>query len=208
MGAIGIITLVMGLKMAFETKSILAATGVFLTGGMLGLALGLPGGVDAMAEAMRRLLGGGGRFNEGLVAASVLFCIGPMTLLGCIQDGLERKIDLLALKSTLDFFAALFMAVSLGAGVLASALVVLVFQGALTLSARALRPLADRPALMRETSALGGLILMVISLNLLELKSLPSVAFLPSLVLAPFVAALLESRGAFGPPPEGPPPAG
>jgi uncharacterized membrane protein YqgA involved in biofilm formation len=178
----------MGMKMAFETRNVLVVAGALLAGGVIGLFLGIPQGVGALAEGMKRLLGGEGRFNEGLITASVLFCIGPMTLLGCIEDGLEGKIDLLALKSTLDFVASLFLAVSLGAGVLASAVVVLVFQGLLTAAARWLKPLADRPHLIRETTALGGLILLLIGLNLLDLKETPTEAFLPSLVLAPMLA--------------------
>ncbi len=192
LSAIGIVTVVMGLKMAGRTKQILLAVGCLVIGGLAGVLLQFPEGVAALAGWVKNLTGGGGRFNEGLITASVLFCIGPMTLLGCLEDGLEGKIEILGLKSTLDLVASFFLAATLGAGVLASACVVLAFQGALTLAARLLKPLADDPDLMDETTGVGGLILIAIGLNLLDLKKIPTEAFLPALVLAPFGAWALK----------------
>lgn len=191
LSAIGIVTIVMGLKMAGRTRQILLAVGCLVIGGLLGIILRIPTGVEALADTVKNLTGGGGRFNEGLITASVLFCIGPMTLLGCLEDGLEGKIEILGLKSTLDLVASFFLAVTLGPGVLASALVVLVFQGALTLAARLLKPLADDQAMIDETTGVGGLILIAIGLNLLDLKKIPTEAFLPALMLAPMGAAAL-----------------
>jgi uncharacterized protein len=188
LAALGAITIALGVKMSLESRNILIVTGALVSGGIFGALIGLPQLAEALAEGMRRAMGGGGRFNEGLITASVLFCIGPMTLLGCMEDGLEGKIDLLSLKSTLDFFASLFLAVSLGAGVMASALVVLVFQGLLTLGAKAIKPLSEHPRLLRETTGTGGCILLLTGLNLLDLKDIPTEAFLPALVLAPLLS--------------------
>ncbi len=132
LSAIGIVTVVMGLKMAGRTRQILLAVGCLVIGGLLGIIFRIPTGVEALADTVKNLTGGGGRFNEGLITASVLFCIGPMTLLGCLEDGLEGKIEILGLKSTLDLVASFFLAVTLGPGVLASALVVLVYIGVRT----------------------------------------------------------------------------
>ena len=191
LSAIGIVTLVMGFKMAGRTKQILLAIACLVIGGLAGILLQIPQGVTALAETAKNLTGGGGRFNEGLITASVLFCIGPMTLLGCLEDGLEGKIEILGLKSSLDLVASFFLAVTLGPGVLASALVVLIFQGALTLGARLLKPMAANQSMMDETTGVGGLILVAIGLNLLDLKKIPTEAFLPALVLAPLGAGLI-----------------
>jgi len=192
LSAIGIVTVVMGLKMAGRTKQILLAVGCLVIGGLAGVLLQLPEGVASLADWVKSLTGGGGRFNEGLITASVLFCIGPMTLLGCLEDGLEGKIEILGLKSTLDLVASFFLAATLGPGVLASAFIVLVFQGALTLGARLLKSLSEDPDLMDETTGVGGMILIAIGLNLLDLKKIPTEAFLPALVLAPFGAWMLK----------------
>jgi uncharacterized membrane protein YqgA involved in biofilm formation len=185
---IGLVCFAMGLKMVFESKSFLIVVGAIVLGGIIGVLIGIQPALDAAAEWTRQRLGGQGRFNEGLITATVLFCIGPMTILGCIQDGLERKIELLAFKSTLDGVAAIFLAATIGSGVLASAIFVLLIQGSITLAARLLKPLADRPGLVREASAAGGVILMSIALGLLQISTISSAAYLPALVLAPLAA--------------------
>lgn len=174
-----------GLKMVFDSKSFLIVVSSIVLGGILGVLLGIQSGLDASAEWVRQQVGGQGTFNEGLITSTVLFCIGPMTLLGCIQDGLERRIELLGFKSILDGVSAIFLAATLGVGVLFSAAFVLIIQGGLTLAARLMKPLADRPPLVREASAVGGVILMSIALGILEIKSIPSAAFLPALLIAP-----------------------
>ncbi|MBV6490427.1 MAG: hypothetical protein CNCCGFBP_00893 [Fimbriimonadaceae bacterium] len=189
---IGLATLGLGVKMFLETRSVLIVVAAIVLGGVLGLLLRLDEGLRAFAEFAKSTLGAAedGRFEEGLITASVLFCVGPMTLLGCLQDGLEGKIELLAIKSTLDGFAALFLSATLGAGVLVSALVVLVFQGALTNGATRLKFLARHNDRLAETTAVGGLLLVAIGLGLLEVKSLAAATYLPALVVAPILVGL------------------
>jgi hypothetical protein len=184
---LGLVTVGIGIKLFLESKNILITAAGLVLGGILGLALGLAAGFDNFAETMKHVFHGGGNFTEGLITASVLFCVGPMTLLGCLEDGLEGKSELLQLKSTMDGFAAFFFAVTLGAGVLVSALVVLVFQGALTLLATPLRPVAKDTELIAEISAVGGTMMMAIGLKLLDIKSIPVADFLPSLAVAPLL---------------------
>jgi uncharacterized protein len=163
-------------------------------GGVLGLALGIHSGIEALAEWSRVRFGGdsGGAFAQGMITAFVLFCIGPMTLLGCMQDALERKIDLLALKSTMDGIAAIFLAAAMGAGVLLTAALILIYQGLLTLSARLLRGLADDADALSELSATGGAILVGTGLGLLAIKDLQTANYLPAIFLAP--AMVIVSR--------------
>lgn len=186
--AIGLVTLALGIKMFLETKNVLVPTIAMVVGGMLGVLFGLDTAVASVAEWARAWLGGGGTFNEGLITASVLFCVGPMTILGCLQDGLEHKIELLAIKSTLDLVAATFLAAALGAGVLASAAVVLTVQGVITLLAKPLKPLTARPGIIGEASATGGLILVAIGLNLLSITELHTEIFLLALIVAPLIS--------------------
>jgi uncharacterized membrane protein YqgA involved in biofilm formation len=116
-----------------------------------------------------------------------------MTLLGCLQDALERKIDLLALKSTMDGIAAVFLAASLGKGVLLTAVLVLLVQGALTLLARPLRPLAQDEEILGELSGAGGAILLGTVIGLLGLADLHTANYLPAIFLAP-VLVLVSRR--------------
>lgn len=190
LSGLGLVTLGLGIKLFLQSKNVLIVAAAISLGGILGTLIGIQTGIVHFGEWAKATLGGEGRFAEGVVTASVLFCIGPTTLLGCIQDGLEKKIDLLALKSTLDFFAAIFLAATMGWGVLLSAAVVLVFQGILTLSARFLRPVAQDEALLAELTGTGGIMILGIGLGLLEIKSLPTADYLPAIFLAPCFVAI------------------
>lgn len=187
---IGLITIGLGVQMFLRTKNPLVTVGAICVGGILGAVIGLDFGVEALAEWARVSLGGDGRFNEGFVTASVLFCIGPMTLMGCLQDALERKIELLGLKSLLDGVSSIFMAATLGVGVLVSAAFVLVFQGILTLGAGLLEKFAADEELVGEAVACGGVIMVAIGLNITGIRQFSSVLFLPSLFLAPIFAVV------------------
>lgn len=185
---IGLITMGLGVQMFLRTKNPLVTVGAICLGGILGALMGLDMGVEALAEWARVSLGGDSRFNEGFVTACVLFCIGPMTLMGCLQDALERKIELLVLKSLLDGVSSIFMAAALGIGVLVSAVFVLMFQGLLTGLAGFLSGFAKDEELVGESVACGGVIMLAIGLNITGIKEFSSVLFLPSLFLAPLFA--------------------
>ncbi len=200
LSGIGLVTVAIALKMAFATKNVLIVAAAVALGGVIGKAMGIDVGLAQVAEWARGMTGGAdARFNDGLVTASVLFCVGPMTVLGCVQDGVERKIDLLTLKSLLDGIASVFLAAAspaFGAGVLCSAAVVLVVQGAMTACARPLEPLTRRGHIMDELTAAGGAMTLAIGLSLLEVapvKDLPKEVYLPALLIAPAMAALFPS---------------
>ena len=190
LGGLGLVTMGLGMKMFLGSKNILIVAGSIALGGIIGLLLGIQVGLENIAEWVKHSVGGGGTFSEGFVASCVLFCIGPMTLLGCIQDGLEGKSELLSLKSTMDGVAAIFLAASLGVGVLFSAAFVLIFQGALTLAARPLSSLKSDQGLLAELEGTGGPIMLAIGLSLLSIKKLPTANYLPALVLAPMMVLL------------------
>jgi len=189
---LGLVTCGIGIKMFLQGKNPLISAIAVAGGGVLGLALGIHDGIQAIAEWSKVHLGqsGANHFSEGLVTSFVLFCIGPMTLLGCIQDALEKKIELLSLKSTLDGIASVFLAALYGAGVLVTALLLLIFQGLLTLLARPLRPIAENEQMLNETTAAGGAIMVSTGLGLLEIANLKPANYLPAIVIAPIVVMI------------------
>jgi uncharacterized membrane protein YqgA involved in biofilm formation len=126
---------------------------------------------------------------EGFVTASLLFCVGAMTVLGSIKDGLGDH-SVLYLKSLLDGFAALFLATTLGVGVGLSVIPVIVVQGGIALSATAIQPFMT-PAVIASITGVGGALILAIGLDLLGIKRLPVGNILPAIVVAALVGALL-----------------
>jgi uncharacterized membrane protein YqgA involved in biofilm formation len=164
-----------------------------LFGGILGEWWGIEAGLARFGEFLEVRLtrstesGPQSRFVRGMLTASLLFCVGPMTILGSIQDGLTGDFTLLAIKSVLDMFAALAFASTLGVGVLFSVIVVLVYQGGLSLLAAQAQSLVT-DAMMAEMTAAGGVILLGLAISsLLEIKKIRAGNFLPALVIAPLI---------------------
>lgn len=209
MQVLGLVTFFIGLDMASSLAEIKGAAipGILLAllslalGVVLGEALGLEAALTRFGELLRTRFKGGGRFTEGFVAASLLFCIGPMTIIGGMQNGLTGDPSTYVLKGTLDGIAALAMASVYGVGVGFSALVILLLQGGISLAAGALaRALggADLEALASSAQVLlltgtGGLMIMGIAINLLlaglkiEDRSVHVSSTLPALILAPLL---------------------
>jgi uncharacterized membrane protein YqgA involved in biofilm formation len=179
---------------------VLIVLGALLVGGIAGSLLRIEHRLERTGDVLQRRLsrgsGGGSaerrRFVEGFVTASLVFCVGPLTILGSLSDGLGRGIDQLALKSTLDGFAAIAFAASFGWGVAASALAVLVVQGSLTLVGLALGDVLPG-AHIAALTATGGLILVGVALRLLRIKPLPVGDLLPALLVAPLLTALVTT---------------
>lgn len=155
-----------------------------------GAAAATDGATDG--DAGSRTVGGQARFVEGFVTASLVFCVGPLTVLGSINDGLGRGIDELAVKSLLDGVAAAAFASALGSGVLLSALSVAVVQGTLTLLGYLLGDLLDA-AQVAALSATGGLVLLGVGFRLLRLRDIPVGDLLPALVAAPLLVAVVRA---------------
>ncbi len=133
----------------------------------------------------------GSRFVRGFLTASLVYTIGPMAILGAIQDGLTGDFSLLAIKSVMDGFASLAFASSLGVGVLFSSLVILAYQGGISLLAAQAQALIT-PAMMDEMTATGGVLLLGIAISsLLEIKPIRVGNFLPALAIAPLIVAIL-----------------
>lgn len=130
------------------------------------------------------------RFVQGFLTASLVFCVGPLTVLGALQDGLGEGIEMLSLKSVLDGFAAIAFAASLGAGVVASVLTIVVVQGGFTLVGVLLGDVLPA-AHVAALTATGGLVLVGVALRLLRLRQVPVGDLLPALVVAPLLVELV-----------------
>lgn len=171
-------------------RPVLIVLASVVVGGMLGTAMRIEERLEAFGDRLKTRFSGedGSRFTEGFVAASLLFCVGAMSVLGPITDGLGGGNEILVLKSTLDFFASVAFASVFGWGVAASALTILLFQGSLTLLGYALGNFMSEVQVLMLT-ATGGLLLLAISLRLLNLKQIPVGNLLPALIIAPLLAA-------------------
>ena len=200
-----LIALGMGLRIftdpAVRPGDDLAVLAAVLAGVAIGEALRLHDGLEGLGGWFQARLareGGPSRVAEGFVTASLVFCVGPLTILGSLENGLTGDIRLLAVKSLLDFVAAIAFAAALGPGVALSALTVLVVQGGIAGFAFLLSDVMDAPTILAITSA-GGVILIGVALRLLDLKPVRVASFLPALLLAPIFVRVDEAiRGAVG----------
>ena len=195
--AIGIYVAVIGMQMALKTHNVLVLLVSVLLGVVIGELLRLDAAVQAIgAWAERRLSRGGepGRVSLAFITTSLIFCVGPLTVLGSFLDGTRGDITLLAIKSTLDGVTSIVFAATLGWGVLLSAVSVLLVQGTLTLIAVLIHAgLTDLET--AELTAAGGIAVLGIALGLLELKTIRVANFLPALVVAPMLAGILNALG-------------
>lgn len=197
---LGLFTLAIGLQMFFKTANSIIVLAGILFGGILGewwkiedKLAGLGAWLEQKFTSGEDKDENGSRFIRGFMTASLLFCIGPMAILGSIQDGLSGDYKLLAIKSVLDGFAALAFASTLGVGVLFSSLVILVYQGGISLLAAQVQSYVT-PAMMTEMTAAGGLLISGLAFStLLEIKRIRVGNFLPALLIAPLIVAILEA---------------
>jgi uncharacterized protein len=193
LAGLGLITLVLGIDnaLAWRDTNPLYVLGGVLVGGLVGEALGIERGLERLGDRIQRRFAGAGEstISEGFVTASLLFCVGPLTVLGSIEDGLTGHYTQLATKATLDGFASIALAATLGWGVALAAVSVLVIQGAITLAAGAFDSILVGETLDALTSA-GGILIIGISLKLLDLKDVKVGNFLPALVAAPLIVQI------------------
>jgi uncharacterized membrane protein YqgA involved in biofilm formation len=192
---LGLSTLLIGVQMALRAQNILVVIASMVLGGVLGEWAGIEAGLERAGERLKRWArAGSGTFVAGFVTASLLFCVGPMTIVGSLQEGTSGNPEVIYAKSMLDGAASVAFASSLGVGVSFAAVTVFVVQGTLTLLGAQLAFLL-RPALLNELTAAGGLLIVGISLLLLEVKRIPVANLLPALVV---VVALTAARLALG----------
>ena len=199
--AVGLLTLVIGFGMArslFEVEAgpvdgVILGLLALVGGGLLGEWWQLEKKLMAIGDTLKAQVKGGGRFTEGFVAASLLFCIGPMALIGSLNNGLSGDNALLTLKAAMDGLAAIALTGTYGIGVGFSCLPVLLLQGSLSLLAGTLATILPDPAAdphVMLTTGIGGMMIVGLGFTLLEVAPIRVASFLPALILGPVVVAI------------------
>jgi hypothetical protein len=197
LAGLGLVTLVIGvdLALAWRETSALYVLGAVLLGGLAGEALRIEARLAQVGDMIQRRVSAAGesssRVSEAFFDASLLFCVGPLAVVGAIQDGLTGNYEALATKALLDGFASIALAATLGWGVALAAVSVLIYQGALSLGATLFEDALQGEALSALTSA-GGVLIIGISLKLLDLTDVKVGNFLPALVFAPALVGIVS----------------
>lgn len=174
--------------MALQSQRTLYMVLSLVLGGIVGAALGVEDGIYRFGEWLKHRFVrekpgeiDAKPFAEGFLVASVLFCVGALTIIGSFEAGVEGDYDLLFTKSVMDGVMAILLTTAYGVGVGFSALPILIYQGGLTLLAGLIAPYVT-PLLLSEISGVGGAMVVMIGINLLELRTIKTGNFLPSLV--------------------------
>ena len=197
---VGLFVIAMGVKFAIDTSNLLFILGAILLGGIVGSLVGVDALLNRLGERLQQRVAGGrtSTVAEAFVTSSIVFCVGPLTFLGAIQNGLAGDPTLLTVKSVLDGFTAVALAATLGWGVLLTVPLILLYQGGLAIGASLFAGVLSDLQL-REMSAVGGLLLMGVGLKLLSIRDVKVADFLPAIILSPIVVAafarLLEALG-------------
>jgi uncharacterized protein len=200
---LGLFTLFLGTQMASAMLRAKAGVidGVILgllaivLGGVAGEALQIETRLTQLGDWLKKTVQGGGKFVEGFVAASLLFCVGPMAIVGCLNNGLSGDGRLLTVKAVMDGLASIVLSSSYGVGVSFSSVMILIYQGGLSLAAGGLALSLPNPAddaRVALISGVGGLMVMGIGFNLLEVVVVRVSSFLPALLLAPLLYAIAQ----------------
>lgn len=201
--AMGLFTLAYGVFIFGQTQNMLIPLFALVVGTVIGELLKIEEGLNGLGELIQQKLaawnpnlsGESQKFVTGFVSASLLFCIGPMAILGSIQDGISGDFQMLAIKSLLDGIASIAFASTLGVGVVFSAAVVLVYQGAISLLAGLIGQ-GFGETIVAEMTATGGIILAGIAIsNLLQIKKIRTGSFLPAIFLAVLIVVILNALG-------------
>ncbi len=204
--AIGLMTLALGMTAALKTENALIPLLALVFGSLAGEGIDIDRWINHLGDWLKRQFerpGSRQNFTLAFVLASLQFCVGPLTVLGSLKDGLSGDYSLLAIKAVLDGFSALIFASAFGVGTLFAGIAVLLIQGSLSLLARQIRPLlvsmphasiGVQPRVI-ELTAVGGVILIGLALNILDIKRIKVANMLPALLLAPLIVALLNTLG-------------
>jgi uncharacterized protein len=182
---IGVITLVIGMSMALEMQRVLYLALAVVTGGILGSWWGVENGILRLGEFLRSRFqrsNTGSEFAYGFLSASVLFCVGAMAIIGSFRAGVEGDYQLLFTKSVMDGFISILLAASMGIGVAFSALVILLYQGGLTLLAGQISPWVSE-LMLSEITAVGGALILMIGINLLNLRHIKTADYIPAILV-------------------------
>lgn len=181
--AIGLFTLFIGVSMALKTDHIILLIMSLVIGSVIGELLGLEKGMERLADRLKgKLKLRNERFSEGMITAFLLYCMGSVTIIGAIEEGLTGKPTLLYMKSIMDGVSSIALASAMGVGVAFSVIPLLLYQGGITLFASSVGEYFS-DVVVDELTATGGILLLGLGINILEIKKLRILNMLPSLVV-------------------------
>jgi uncharacterized membrane protein YqgA involved in biofilm formation len=193
--ALGLFTLVIGIIMALKVNSLLIIVFSLVFGAIFGELVDLEVYADRAGESLKkRIKVGGEKFSEGLLTAFLMFCMGSMTILGAFDEGMKDDSTLLITKAVMDGFSSIALSSALGIGVGFSVIPLLIYQGGLTIFASYLGAFFSEPVIM-ELTATGGILLIGLGFNILEIKKIKVFNLLPALVFAVFFAWMNQYFG-------------
>jgi uncharacterized membrane protein YqgA involved in biofilm formation len=185
---IGLFTIFLGIYMALKTSNFLIIIFSILIGSIIGAGIDIDEYMNRFGEFLKKKIKTKSeKFTLGMVTSFLLFCMGSMTILGAIEEGLGGYPHLLFAKSVLDGFASIALASTLGIGVMFSIIPLIIYQGALTLFASLFQNILSTPVI-DEITAVGGLILIGLGINILEIKKLKVINMLPAIIIAGILA--------------------
>jgi hypothetical protein len=183
MAGLGLTVLLIGLQLALKSRQPMIVIGSLILGGVLGELLQIEARLESFGLWLQGRFAGAGNIAEGFVAASLLYCVGAMAIMGSLQDGLSGTPTILYAKAALDGVASIALASTLGIGVLFSALSVALYQGGITIAAESAKALLTDTVVL-EMNAVGGLLIVAIGLDLIGIKRLPVGNMLPAVFVA------------------------
>jgi uncharacterized membrane protein YqgA involved in biofilm formation len=190
---LGLVTALIGAQMMISTQNVLIVLVSIVAGGVVGELIRIEDRLDAFGVRIeKRFSRRPGTFAKAFVTSSLLYCIGPIAIIGALQDGLRGDYSILLTKSGLDGVASVAFASTLGIGVLFSALPVLAYQGSITIAASLLEPYLTT-TVVNEMTATGGLLILGIALNILQVAKIKVGNMLPAILVAAILAGLLQS---------------
>lgn len=183
MAGLGLAVLLIGLQLALQSQQLMIVIGSLIFGGLLGELMQIESRLEAFGRTLQQRFAGAGKITEGFVTASLLYCVGAMAIMGALQDGLSGEPTILYAKAALDGVASIALTSTLGIGVLFSIIPLALYQGAITLAAGLATTLLTEPVIV-EMNAVGGLLIIAISLDLMGIKRLPVGNLLPGVFIA------------------------
>ncbi|MBQ8525602.1 MAG: DUF554 domain-containing protein [Clostridia bacterium] len=192
MTGIGMCNVCMGVTGVLDGENILVLIAAVAIGSVIGTLLDIDGRINRLGDWVsgRFNAGGSNSIAQGFVTASLVFCIGSMTIVGSLNSGLRGDHEMIFTKSFLDLISSSMLAASLGIGVMLSAIFVLVFQGALVLLAQFVAPFLTETAIA-EMSCCGSLLILVLGLNLMGISKIKIADYLPAIFIAPIICLFL-----------------
>ncbi len=202
MTGIGLCTVFIGISGMLKGQNVLVAIISMVLGALVGTALDIDGKLnsagDFLQKKMKKTDDGKSSVAEGFVTASLVFCVGAMTIIGSLESGLKGDNTTIFTKSILDLFSSMMLSASLGIGVMCAALFVLVFQGGLVLLSGLLDSVLNEAAIA-EITCVGSLMIFALGLNLMGITKIKVANYFPALVFAPFICALFALLGQYIP---------